>query len=202
MDDKKREREIKDGFGDLWGRFASDFLNEKQNQEYNSLKHGLRLRPGGFTLAVGTEETPGVGAPPERMRSLGGSEFGSTYILPQAIGTAPKNHFRLRECHLNWLPGNHVVGLQLLSMSIRNVLAFLRGILTSNMGTSQFTWSTPTEAFRAPWAASPGTNSFEWNLDLTEGDITVLSDEEIMKVYRPGEPGAPPVDPPHPNPPS
>ena len=34
--------------------------------EYNSIKHGLRVNPGGFYMAVGHEETPGVPTRPRR----------------------------------------------------------------------------------------------------------------------------------------
>ncbi len=183
LEDEDRDRQVKEGFGGLWQRFAVDFLNEQQIREYNSLKHGLRLRPGGFTLRFGSEDTPGVPPPPEKMHSLGGSEFGSTFILPEPIG-ALKNHFRLKESHLNWVPANHVAGLELLSMSTRNVIAFLKGALERKWQEAQFTWPTPQEAFFAPWAASPGTTSYHSNLDLSEEDIRVLTDEEIMEIYK------------------
>ena len=48
--------------------------------EYNSIKHGLRVNPGGSYIAVGAEQTPGVPAPPEAMRSMGGSPYGSTFF--------------------------------------------------------------------------------------------------------------------------
>lgn len=40
-------------FSTLWYRFAGDYLNENLIAEYNSLKHGFRINPGGFKLMVG-----------------------------------------------------------------------------------------------------------------------------------------------------
>ncbi len=51
---------IQKGFGRLWKWFASEFVNENLAQEYNGIKHGLRVRSGGFDLAMGYEDIPGI----------------------------------------------------------------------------------------------------------------------------------------------
>ena len=74
-DAEARDR-MRTRFARLWARLAHQFLNQKAINEYNSLKHGFRVRPGGFSLAVGRESSPGVLAPGEVMKSMGGSNYG------------------------------------------------------------------------------------------------------------------------------
>lgn len=42
-------------FAQLWQRLAHEFLDKNYVDEYNSLKHGFRIRAGGFGLAIGLE---------------------------------------------------------------------------------------------------------------------------------------------------
>jgi hypothetical protein len=55
--------------------------------KYNSIKHGLRTDAGGFRLAMGVEDRPGERAAPARMRSFGGSRYGSSYCELRPIGS-------------------------------------------------------------------------------------------------------------------
>jgi hypothetical protein len=68
------------GFGRAWRRFANEFLDVESQEEYNSIKHGLRVSPGGFSMSFGQQRTAEEACPPELMRSLGGSRFGSSLI--------------------------------------------------------------------------------------------------------------------------
>jgi hypothetical protein len=43
---------IEISFSSLWKHFAEDFLRDGFSEEYNSIKHGFRLRIGGFSLAM------------------------------------------------------------------------------------------------------------------------------------------------------
>ena len=51
-------------FSKVWSHFAQDFQNANYVDEYNSLKHGFRVKRGGFSLAIGKEPSYGV---PRRM---------------------------------------------------------------------------------------------------------------------------------------
>jgi len=60
LEDREKEKEIKVRFGEFWKRLAEEFVDEKLSAEYNSLKHGLRIKPGGFHMAFGIEKEFGV----------------------------------------------------------------------------------------------------------------------------------------------
>jgi hypothetical protein len=70
----------------------------------SSPKHGLRTRPGGLTLAIGFEETPGIPAPPEKMHNLGGSKFGTSYFSREKVLESNRINFRPRRQSRNWDP--------------------------------------------------------------------------------------------------
>jgi hypothetical protein len=96
--------------------------------EYNSLKHGFRIRSSGVKLAFGLEQQYGVAPSPEEMTYLGGADTGSTFYAieragPDVSGTRSK---RSRRRTVNWEPEPMIRGLQVLDVSIRNIVAFMR----------------------------------------------------------------------------
>lgn len=181
--DEEKRSWIQDGFGKLWRRFAGEFVDENFTLEYNCIKHGLRAKPGGFELAVGPEDTPGVPAPPEKMMSLGGSKFGSSYFIKEQIIPADKCNFRPRRYSRNWSPYNIANGLLLISMSINNVIGWLRIIDGAPAGTCRFENPTERETFDLPWNENVGVNSFNMDLIIEENHIQPFSRDEILKSY-------------------
>lgn len=175
---------IQKGFGKLWEGFAADFLEEGISDEYNGIKHGLRTRPGGFYLALGREDTPGVPAPQERMQTVGGSEFGTFFftretIIPRNyINFRPKGHFR------NWNPENLAEGLRLLSVSINNVVSCLRVLNGVKRDKCRFITPATEEAFQEPWKHSVGVDSVDVDITLEPSNITPLTKEDILKTYK------------------
>jgi hypothetical protein len=78
--DEAQALKVRSGFGDLWARFAHEYLESAYIDEYNSLKHGFRTRPGGFTLSVA--ESPGPNRLPDEsdFKPVAGSDFGSSFL--------------------------------------------------------------------------------------------------------------------------
>lgn len=141
-------------FGRFWRRLASEMLDDIQRAEYSALKHGNRVSAGGFHLAIGSEERPGLAAPPEAMRSLGGSRFGSTFFVTEKIGTT-KWHIRTRRTSVNWSAEALVQRLALVSMSIANSTAALRCHLGVDPTSQIFHRPSPITAFDDVWASEP-----------------------------------------------
>ena len=179
-DDAKKEW-ISVGFAKAWGRFAGEFLNEKLSAEYNSAKHGLRTRLGGFTLAVGREDVPGQLARPEEMKTIGGSAFGTSFYTVQKLGD--KVNFRAKRMSRNWIPENLLNGLHLLSMSIGNVVSALRLMNGEEPGTCMFHNPDRAEGFDAPWNLSCGVNDINMDLILTKEQVEPRSKQEILDWY-------------------
>ena len=136
-DTPEQENRIKEQFAAAWALFAHDFSDEKGTEEYNSIKHGFRIKTGGFHLGIAREDTPGIPAPLERMQLLGGSDFGSSFFTPERNDDPKKadkdtghfkRHFRVRRNSRNWAPETSFYGLHLLSISLQNILSFLKAI--------------------------------------------------------------------------
>jgi hypothetical protein len=146
-------------FAQLWRRFAHDFTDGAHSDEYNSIKHGLRVRSGGFHFAVAMEDNPGEPAPADRWKSLGGSDFGSTfYRFEPLLGEPNKHNIRGKASMHNWNPENYLNGLSLLSVSLQNVLSFA---LARNGVTEKLEYFYPSEdhAWESPWAKNIGVTS-------------------------------------------
>jgi hypothetical protein len=184
LPDEQRDGEVKKAISRLWSRFAHDFADAQQSQEYNAIKHGLRVRPGGFTLRSGREETLGVSPPTEQMETVAASRFGCSMLLPEPVG-AEKHHFRLRRTSRNWDVENLTHGLVLLSESMKNVLSFLRIANGVDPTTVPFSWPQDLAELRQPWLRSVGFTS--WNMDyvIRPEDIVAFSREDILRIYRP-----------------
>lgn len=115
------------------------------------MKHGMRVSPGGAFLSLGLEDTPGVPPPPEAMRSIAGSEFGSTFFQREQLDDASKFHFSMRRTTINWSATTLALRLGLIAMSISNIVSAL--LLESGVPPEekQFHRPTPPDAFDRAW---------------------------------------------------
>jgi len=189
LEDKEKEKSIKNRFGELWSRWASDFLSETFSKEYNSIKHGFRVRPGGFSLAMGIEEIPGVHAPQENMRLMGKSEFGSSFLDYIKIGEI-KHHIQLRRNSRNWDPEDMALGLHLISISISNIVSFLKVLNGVDATKVKFNWPRDTETFREPWkrTSSLGVTSLSGFSNIIPVElITKYSEDNLKDLYKDGK---------------
>ena len=184
--DDERAARVKGDFAKLWRRFASDYLNKNRQSEYNSVKHGLRAKLGGFHFALGVEGAPGVLAPPERMRMLANSEFGSSFFVAERLDLNDGRNFFLRHQSLNWIPESSIAGLRLISTSIANVITFLKAH-NGATGDPHYLWHDDESAYGEPWKESAGLTDLAMKSPIQGQGITLLTKEQILSVY--GEEG-------------
>lgn len=182
--EEEKKMWIQKGFGKLWSRFANEFTDENMTLEYNCIKHGLRARPGGFHLSVGREDTPGVLAPPERMVSLGGSTFGSSYFVKESVVPKDKYNFRPRRHSRNWSIHNLAYGLVLISMSINNVVSWLRSVNGIPLNKCRFENPFSEGQFEEPWKESVGINHTSMDLVITAEHVNPFSRDDILESYQ------------------
>lgn len=139
-------------FARFWRRLAAELLDETARAEYNSIKHGLRVNPGGFYLAIGAEETPGVPAPPEAMRSMGGSPYGSSFFEIERLGEGKRSpHIRARSVSVNWSAQGLCGRLALISLSITNIVGALKCAMGADQASIEFVRPDRAEAFDEVW---------------------------------------------------
>ncbi|MCA9951249.1 MAG: hypothetical protein KDE48_16475 [Anaerolineales bacterium] len=106
LDDEKLNYEIKELFANTWALFADDFIAG----EYNKIKHGFRIIPGGRNIKLGDKE-------------FIGGEFGTSWFSLTRINRTD-NYFLGQAVH-NWNPDYLTRALKLISLSLQNIKAFL-----------------------------------------------------------------------------
>ena len=183
---KKENKEIAIKFGEFWRKLSHDFLDEKFRNEYNSIKHGCRVKSGGCSIAIGKEEMPGVVAPRENMKSLGGSEFGSSFFLAQeikGIDIKGEPNFKTRRLTVNWDAENNAHALTLISLSIHNIKSFLK---YSNSIEEEVVFMFPEEIeyFKMPWKNHHGILSCSLDLDVDDTEIIKKTCEDVESILR------------------
>jgi hypothetical protein len=169
-------------YAKLWKRFAFDFLDLDQLEEYNSLKHGFRVRPGGFAVRIGEEVEEGVASEPSKRAWLGGSEYGTSYFkseYPFKGKKGGKIDFRPRSFSRNWHPEGLISGLELLASSLHNIISLLR-VLGRDPTPVTF-WPTDPNEFASPWRYSMGVTSASHDLPLDGLDIRQSTSEEVLR---------------------
>jgi len=188
LEDKEKETSIKNGFGILWSQFATIYLQNGFSEEYNSIKHGLRVRSGGSSFAMGVEDKPGVHAPPERMVLIGKSKFGSSYYDVDQIDDF-KRHIQVTRNSRNWDPEDMVWGLTLISTSISNIVSGLRIFNGAKTDEVQFYWPNDLDVFKEPSkrTQSLGVTSSGFKTIIPKEVVTDFSKEEIINKYLAGE---------------
>lgn len=190
LDDKEKEKRIKSNFSSTWQHFADDFLKPSFLYEYNSIKHGFRAKSGGFWLAFGAEKSPGVPAPHDQMQLLGKSEFGSTFYTTESLDkdTTKKSrqHFRLLKHSNNWQPEKFFLGLHLVSLSMQNVLSYLKIINGLEPSSVEFAWPDNEAHFHELWNLQTGVSEMSMNNIISPEHIIPFTKAEILSVYKSG----------------
>jgi hypothetical protein len=168
-------------FARLWARLAIEYVDAGCRAEYNTMKHGFRAALGGFSTGVAKEHQYGVAPPSNEMRMLSGSEFGTTTFTLSPIPEA-KHHFSVGETSRNWFPQNLAAGIRLLTMSMVNVIAWLR-FQSGDEGDLRGRVPERDEMFDAPWSRRATVERFGTTSGLSRDDIDSLATSDILAVY-------------------
>jgi hypothetical protein len=180
-DEANRERIIQ-SYAKAWSRFARDFLDSHSTHEYNSIKHGLRTRLGGFSLSFGVESSPGQEVPSDQMKPLGGSKHGTSFYTVEALGSGRIN-FRARNIARNWVPLNMFNGLHLISFSIANILLYLRIRDGDKPELARIVFPDSPSAFEAPWAISLGVIHCSFDSDFAVDPCELRTADDVLASY-------------------
>jgi hypothetical protein len=185
---KSKVEETLSGFSEAWQRLANEFTDDATRAEYNGLKHGFRARPGGGGLRFGLEETPGTAAPEEAMKWIGGSQHGSSAftIVPISEHETRRNavHVQLRTTNVLWLAEETVQKVQLLSMSMRNVLSAARIRNGAPPRDVPFFRCEDPKCYGDPWKRSTGVTEFGLHLNGPGEAVLQVSKERLLDRMR------------------
>lgn len=177
--DPNEDERIKTLFADTWARLAHEFLDPLTGEEYNSIKHGFRARAGGSSLTIGPN-APGGPILDSR------SEFGSRFF--HAVKLGDKVNFYAQDAMRNWTPIGLAVRIELIAVSIRNVISYLQLYLGANSeGQIPFRWPEATCAIELAWQSAFVVESASGGYQLAPSDITPLSPADILGAYDPAD---------------
>lgn len=172
-------------FSDLWVALTREFNNQAYIDEYNALKHGFRIRPGGFTLAVGAEHEYGVSPPASEMRTVGQSAFGSAFLTIEPLGSGKgARHIRSRKTSVNWSLERTILLHQLVHMSINNVVSALKVVNHYKPSECRFLRPENDSAFSEPWKHSPGVTSMTFDHELNEDLLPPITKAQLLAKLR------------------
>lgn len=170
-------------FADLWLTLAHTFTEQNHIDEYNCIKHGFRIRSGGFSLAFGIEHEYGVPPPIEEMKTIGSSEFGTTFFKIESVrpGKGDRNLISRRKS-LNWTINRTILLIQLISCSINNVTSALKIANGAKAGTCKFLRPEEDAVFQKPWQFSSGVTNMNMDFVIDENLIPEISKQELLKI--------------------
>lgn len=182
LEDKEKESKIKQGFASFWKRLAANYSRKETHHEYNSIKHGLRARSGGYTLRMRREKELGVPDPDAPIRTVASSKYGSSYYEVLEIGLG-KNHRGIRHHSTNWDPQTLVRSIEVVVFSLKNLIGFLRAVNGVDPRDIQFSWPKDLEVFNDALRGVPGRESFSTGPHIDRDSLTPFSKEEILRSY-------------------
>lgn len=170
-------------FASFWNGLAHEYADQNHVDEYNSLKHGFRVRSGGFALAIGLEHEYGVPPPEDEMQFIGQSDFGTSFFKIEPIGNGKGNrNLRSRRTSVNWKIEMVILLDQLVSMSINNVVSALKIANGAKSGTCKFLRPQEDADFEKPWQYTPGVTSCSMDFVIDETQVTSATRQELLNM--------------------
>jgi len=169
-------------FASFWKQLANVYIDSDQIDEYNSIKHGFRIRSGGFALAIGIEHEYGISPPSEEMKLLGKSDYGTSFFKIEPVGKDKSNRsLRSRKMSLNWTLENTVLLIQFVSMSIKNITSALKIVNGASPEICEFCRPQDNSDFDRPWSYSPGITSCNLDYFIPDEKIPAVTKNDLLK---------------------
>ena len=185
--ENNEKKTVSEKFGFAWRSMAAYFLDKNHEAEYNSAKHGLRVKSGGFSVSIGKSDSWGVSAPPEKMECIGGSDHGTSFFFKTKISEDNRINFRPKRISLNWHPQNLLHGMELIAASINNVVSFLKLINGVEPAKCSF-MRLDDDGFEKPWELNVGVTCFSVDTILNPSHVKLFSKKEIIDSYSEEQP--------------
>lgn len=175
-------------FGQFFSRLAREFLSKRHADEYNSIKHGLRLTPGAtkMNIAFQVEGEPGAfGAFEPLIEGEHGHRF---YVRNVLARSGRARHLSLRQSFVNWGPEGMCADLGIISVCLHNVRTWL--LISNGHHEGDLTYKTYTPEVLLERIRTTEASSGTEDLGLTAGDLeeSGFDEEQILRFY--GDPGS------------
>ena len=174
-----------DGFAILWSRFARELFTQRNKDEYNALKHGMRGQGGGVVIHVAPEISPGIRNPQCEPVSLGGSRYGVQWMdleqIESSISKSKAIDHWVAHRTTNLLPETLLQKLHLVILSLDALLNYGRCYLGDKCKRINIPYL---KYMQSPWQTVPSINEFSVVHKFTSKSIFIPSNYEdtIKKI--------------------
>ena len=173
-------------FGRFWARLAREFLTEQHADEYNSIKHGLRLTPklGGTVITVAFPDDNGDPPPSSEFVPIIMGNYGNRFYVRKVIARPEgAQHLSLKDSFTNWEPEGLCTDLEIISACIHNVRTWLL-TCNSHQGEQLTYQGYRSGAFRQRISGrSVSQGTFEPGLAVEDIGKPLFGKKEILEVY-------------------
>ncbi len=115
--------------GKCLGRLAAEMINQDKRDEYNSIKHGFRIQPGGFQLwiSLANDEMPTPPSSSDGMDLVAESDYGASFFKLVPLSSSKKERgLKPERVSTNWNPTRIMLLTQLAHSYIVNVHCALK----------------------------------------------------------------------------
>lgn len=179
----ERQARLIQCFSGLWRRVAAEHLSDSLADEYNALKHGFRTRSGGFKLQFGPASKTDERPPESEMHLLGESKFGAMFYKVERLAGGGGRHLWSRRVATNWSLQRDVLLLQLIQLSIHNVVTRLKMANGFPKEECHFKTIDTEDDYFFPWKHSPGVTSLTLP-ESTPQRLPNVSKAELLEKLR------------------
>lgn len=181
--EEERKEKTTELFARLWSRLCLEFTDETLSDQYNSIKHGFRVRSGGFTLTIGEEKEQGKAPNDSEMVSIGGSKYGATFFKVSRVGKSNKSRsLKSVRTSVNWSMERTARQIQLAGMSIENIISSLKVINGAKGSEVKFVRPAEDNDFDIPWSHSTGVSHFAIDFLASESNTEETSKEQLLQI--------------------
>ena len=183
--EKEKKNRIIQLYAKFLHRLSIEYLDENRILEYNSIKHGFRIKSGGFALKIGKEHKYGVSPPENEMNLLGQSKYGSSFYKLESIGNKKRNRStQTKHIFLNWKIEQIYLLIQLISMTISNVTSSLKIFNGYNPTKLKFCWPKDLKDFEKPWQFTPRVTNFHFNYNIKPSEVKIFTRKDLLEILK------------------
>lgn len=168
-----------EGFARLWSKFAKEFTDQLNIDEYNGIKHGLRVKMGGHHFLFGQPDHLKIPLENQKWHTVSKSEFGTTFFTAENIGETP--NVVIHQYKRNWNPEKYFHALLLISTSIKNILYHLNS-LYGNQNYSDYLFPEDGNFYEIPWRFDESSHLSIKSI-IAKENLPLLKKEVILSVY-------------------
>lgn len=131
------------------------------------------------------EHERGVAPPDEEMKHIGGSEYGTKFIRLETVGEIKNNRsLRSRKVSLIWSVERVALQLQLVCMSIANVITALKLVNGAEAVKCNFLRPNKDDDFERPWTFTTGITSFSIDFVVDETQVVPLTKKQLNEILK------------------